>query len=222
MRSERRLDRRGTFALWQELSEALRRHEALAPRPFGIWFRSLRLRRAGRIIGSLVGELNDRYDAVIRTMLRLGIEGQQSYTAGQVASRYAGLWLPVQDEAKARLAASALPGTLWESAVVASGAGEARLAPLKTRFMLRPFVDAMPPSDERGMLRLLAFGRTESPVTDSLEIQRTLASGCRLLHESILERLPDLEPWTDGALTERAVLELEPPYREYLQWLFPG
>lgn len=215
---ERPVGELGTFELWRELSELCRRSDRLLSRPLPFLFRRRRLNQVTQLHRRLVllaSELTFRYRGILRELW------QAAALLGQCPEPFAStqvrIWLAVQDQARVRRDPRTLPGVLWRQAVQAFGQ---ELPGARLRLLLRPFVDAMPASDARGLLKNLVYSRMLDTLPTDEETLRLLESGCQPLHQTLLEQRDDIAVWSDGVVTAQEVRAVLPPYTEYLHWLF--
>ena len=85
--------------------------------------------------------------------------------------------------------------------------------------MLRQFVDEVPRSDERGILRVLAYGDSGSR-PEGQEALRLLSLGFSALHQQLLVRIEELAVLTDHTMTSKMIEGFTKPYSQYDIWLF--
>jgi hypothetical protein len=215
---ERPEGERGTFELWRELSELSRQTDRLLHRPLPWLFPRRRQARVNRLNSRLVqlaSELTLRYRGILRELWHHAVlSGQCSEPFATTQVR---IWLAVSDQARMRRDPKTLPSVLWRQAVLAFGQ---ELPGAKIRLMLRPFVDAMPDSDSRGLLKNLLYTHLKDPMPADEETVRVLEQGCEPFHRGLVERRRDVASWTDGVVTAEDVDAVRPPYTEYLHWLF--
>ena len=205
----------GSFELWTEFGNEARRYDGLA----GARFRFLRRRSlaaSASRIEDLIAEIDLRYHIVMTSLFSIDPGFAGSHTP-PLAQCLATAWLELLDAARTTTDPRQLPGALWSACRKEAGH---HADSFKPRFMLRAYVDAMPAGDERGLVRLLAYGRAAQPTAETAETRRCLEQGCALLHQALLEGRMDVTAWTDGAFTPALILGLSPPYSEYLAWLF--
>jgi hypothetical protein len=90
---------------------------------------------------------------------------------------------------------------------------------LKPKFMLRQFVDEMPDCSEKGLLMAGIFSVPLSlSALSSSEVRRRLPEVCRKLHRTVLGSSGSVSLLTDGAITDRDLLQPD-INRRYQRWL---
>jgi len=177
--------------------------------------RSMRLQN--RISRETVHELSDRYQGVLCQILRrIGVPQEQ--LPGAVAE----VWQLAQTAVRTSLDPRRVPEALWTacSSAVRPGAAAGVAEALKPKLMLRAFVDEIPSSDERGVLRSLAYNFGPLPPQRSRETENTFRGALGLLHEQVLRRAGELEILSDGALSPEQVATFSA--QQYIDWLFPA
>lgn len=165
-----------------------------------------------RVLAVIAGELGRRYKGVLLELFR-----RTGMQPADFSSAITSVWMHVADGAKTMLEHRSFSKVIWESAdrkVPSPGAPS-----LKPKMMLRQFVDEMPSSDGRGVLRTLAYGEPGLPQEGS-EALNLLLNAYPVLHEVVISRLAELDVLTDSALAADVVESLTGPYIQYEQWLF--
>jgi hypothetical protein len=111
-----------------------------------------------------------------------------------------------------------VPGVLWAGCMASCGTGSVEC--FKPKFMLRAFVDEIPPCGERLVLRSLAYGQGTEQRPHSDEVMALLVRALGLLHRQVLQRSSELAELSDRGLEWEQVRALAHPYDEYKTWLF--
>jgi hypothetical protein len=179
-----------------------------------------RMRLQHRIAQETVPELADRYQGVMYQILsRIGIPREQ------LPGAFSEVWQLAQTSVRTTLNPRRVPQALWtarSAAIRPSAAASQRGAAerLKPKLMLRALVDEIPPCDERGVLRSLAYDFGLEPPQRSREALRALSDALGLLHAQVLHRSSELEVLSDGALSPARVAAFSAPFEQYRDWLF--
>jgi hypothetical protein len=163
---------------------------------------------------ALAGELASRYQGIIVQALRRAEVNQ----VDEMRRRFAAVWLDVQGRTHALLDDHGLTSVIW--CVIHEQLGE-RVRSLRPKLMLLQFVDELAPSDERGVLRALAFSRCDYiNAIDDESILQLLAKAYDKLHAEVSNRFADLDVLTDREFTlEIASIGIDHRHT-YQRWLF--
>jgi hypothetical protein len=172
----------------------------------------LEKRRLRERLREVPRELAYRYEGVLCQIFRRAGEPEQ-----RLEQRLDDAWQQVLGEVRSLSDPRHIPSLLWRAS---SSPAAARVAPLKPKLMLRVFVDEIPDSDERGILRGLAYGGPCSSPLASRETLDLLARAVAALHLQLLRHADELEALSDGVLCPARISLLSPPYRQYEEWLF--
>lgn len=159
-------------------------------------------------------ELSLRYEGLLNQMWVVG-RGRGPGSAAERALLETRIWQRLLDGARAPIDPRGLPALFWAAAEAELGPA---LRPLRRRFMLRPFIDAM--SEGGDLFRLLAYGSRAAEHRDDREARRALELACPALHRALLGELESVEAWTGGEISSAEVLDQKPPYTGLLRWLF--
>lgn len=201
----------GTLDLMKLLLRDIRRHERLARARFFRW-----PKRKARLLvrqRNVTGELMVRYGGVILQILR-----RRGIAISGFARELVKIAVGLQDGARTLQDPLGFPALFWQ---VCTGEGGGEVEPLKAKFMLRLFVDELPASEARGVLRLHYGSLGEAPADDR-ERLRLLALAYPHLHHEVLRHRKDLEVLTDGVLSPELLDNLKPPFAIYDRWLSGG
>ena len=107
---------------------------------------------------------------------------------------------------------------LWHGFVPQQKQAEARA--IKPKFMLRQFVDEIPPCKDQGILIATAYGPMVEPRPSGSEILKCLEIAYSLLHVELTKRSHELEILTDYEISGAMISSFVAPYVQYEDWLF--
>lgn len=157
-------------------------------------------------------ELKGRYDGILYQLFDC------AGTSASFADRFPQVWYRLISKPSLRRQHRLLSVLLWE----VLGDYGASVELLKPRFMLRQFVDQMPPGEPRAALRLLAYERTISPEELSPNTTGLVRRAYLGLHHQVRQQelAGDLEGITGGVLSSESVQKFGPPFKQYHKWLF--
>jgi hypothetical protein len=167
----------------------------------------------------IVAELQTRYQGVMSRIYRHANPGAPPLNVERWRGIHDAAWLVVQDAAIVLHDDRNFFGVLW-------GAYRARMrvpaaaAPLKPKFMLLPFVDEMPESDERSVL-MWSYGFPSDRRLKEEELVMLLKNAFLLLHKQLLSRSGDLEIVTDRMISAGAVESMSSPFDQLRNWILP-
>lgn len=168
----------------------------------------------------IADELSARYEIILWQM-SLRVKASGRLTDAEWENCQTSIWQLVKDHARTMTNYRRFCGVLWDACRDELGnyGKVASLVALRPKFMLRQFVDEMPNSDARGLLRACAFGRHNTKLSGKELIDSlTLAFG--VLHLQVLSRIDDLSALSDGEITPEMARAIKEPFLEYRQWLF--
>lgn len=212
------IEEQGTFTLIEEFVRRSRLFErmlyaTILEDPQGWFLCKMWFLRAGirHQIPRLAGELSVRYRGILREILRRAgtLEVEQQ-------SRMVIIWQKMAADMRMTEDYRTFSKLLWLSVIAAAGYGPESLKP---KLMLRQFVDEMPPCEERGVLRALAYGDPGYRPTGE-EALRSLAAAYSILNNALMARENDLPILTDHVFSALLVNQFQDPYVEYDNWLF--
>lgn len=181
-------------------------------RPRAFWERLIHDKLNG-----LVEELCLRYRGIMYQIFR-----RAGVNHGQLDTTVTNVWVSVQQGVITMTDEREFSKMLWKECmtmVPSSAPAEC----LKPKFMLRQFIDEIPPCDERGVLRALAYDSPPGVKASQFggDIDRQLSKAYELLHGQVLEYTQDdLNVFTDGTIFRTMFFDLDALHREYQQWLF--
>lgn len=224
--TERALDACGTFQLVEEFLKVSRNFESAAypsllRSPY--WWilkntrvlervRQRHLAKLSSYRRNLIGELANRYAGILHQIFT------STEQNGSFEDYLMGVWYKFMIAAMTVKDYRLFSVTLWN---VSQSIAVSNIEQFKPMFMLRQFVDEMPPGEARATLKILAYGSTAR--LDSLaspELPRLVRQAYHLLYEQILAHADDLEVLTDSVLSRDTVAKLHPPFVEFHKWLF--
>jgi hypothetical protein len=171
----------------------------------------VRLKRNGPILKMELDTIAERYAGIMYQLYR-----RASPNDSQLTDFIAKVWFLVQQSSKTIKSYNNIPKNIWDSCIAILGS---KIDSLKIKFMLRLFVDELPPCDERGFLRFIAFGRQEGVAHHTSETLKSARNSSRLLHNVMLSYLNDLRILTDDAISPEMIDGMEEPFDQYLVWL---
>lgn len=166
----------------------------------------------------IAGELAVRYEGIM-FQLFIRANGEETLDSEIWKNLQTIVWLSVGDGIRTTRDPRHFTRVLW-NVYVKRLDSEASVESLKPKFMLRQFIDEMPSSDERGVLRAMAYGWGGAPSQSGKELLHLIQLSLPILHDQLLLHASDLDALTDGALTESLVRSFSEPYDEYRTWLF--
>lgn len=202
---------RSTLDLWARYSRAMQGVDALSQSRFPFMRQR---RRARRIVqaSDLEGHLARRYSGLANAVLRAG------HPAGlptHVAVSYLELALgELRNEARVEQDARRLPGVFWHALTESIPPPVDVVEFLRPRFLLEPFVDAMPSGEAKRLVDGSSIGRGQVRFDAT-----TLARAAELLALELRHRSADVEAWTAGFLSGARVARMITPYVELQVWL---
>jgi hypothetical protein len=160
---------------------------------------------------ALAGELGLRYWGVLRELFRRAGMEERLVPEATVA-----VWQAVLDQMRGAIDYRAFSAIVWHAAESHAGYHQPAIKP---KLMLRQFVDEMPEGDERGAIRVLAYGQvgTEPPGREVLQL---LSSGYGLLHIQLIMHIHELDVLTDNLLSAEFIQQIGSSYVQYEEWLF--
>jgi hypothetical protein len=210
----------GSFALMQEFKdldgEASRLKTAslmTAPVAAIITRRVLRPDAIDAAATERWNELMRRYEGVLIQMLvSKGIPPDKSEQL--IVHVYGDAAIAFRAEEDARL----FPIALWEAFEIVIGPAPTHL---KAKLMLRAFVDELPNSEERGVLRQVAYDGAPQSRATTEELRDTMRRGCGLVHDKVTAVDKELDRLTDGTVRFADVSRWYPAQAadEYEAWL---
>ncbi|MET0396197.1 MAG: hypothetical protein ABW277_05205 [Longimicrobiaceae bacterium] len=163
---------------------------------------------------ALAGELAERYQGVIVQALRR----VEVTHVDEMRKCITAIWLDVQGRTHALVDDHGLTSLIW--CVIHEQLGE-RVQSLRPKLMLLQFVDELPSSDERGVLRALAFSRSDYiNAADDESILTLLAKAYDKLHAEVMSRLVDLDGLTDREFMHEIASIGKQHRHTYHRWLF--
>ena len=126
------------------------------------------------------------------------------------------VWQATLDQMRGTRDYRVLSSIVWNAAEAQAGLHQPVLKP---KLMLRQFVDEMPDGDERGAIRVLAYGHsgTEPP---GREVLRLLSSGYAVLHTQLIMHIQELDILTDSLFSPELIQRIGSSYVQYEEWLF--
>ena len=184
------------------------------------WRKRHRLKALSQNSQAIAHELSTRFRGILWQMARRVKSGP--LTATEWKNCQTSIWQLVNDHARTMSNYLRFCGVLWD---ICSGefgklGNISSLTALKTKFMLRQFVDEMSNSDARGLLRASAFGEKEETMPEGKELMDGVNRAIPVLHMHLLSRIDDLSALTDGEITADMVRRFKEPFLEYKRWLF--
>ena len=184
----------------------------------GLYFaKSRREKRLLRKITSITLELLKRYQGLMYEVYRES--GNAPLTNDRFQHVQDTTWLIVQDRVVVMADHKSFFGALWSAY---SGRMKKRegISQYKPKFMLLPFVDAMPAGNERRVL-MAAYGcQEELKWTDDAALAEMITGAFSVLHEQLTLRAADLGMLTNGLTNDDEVSSIMPPFEKLQEWIF--
>lgn len=179
--------------------------------PLTVWTRgnSVSLLRAR--INEVSVELGNRYKGVMAQLLQI-IDPRANFEV-----EVARAWQHV-GEAAITMDHKEFCAYLWHGFVPQHKQDKAR--PIKPKFMLRQFVDEIPPCKDQGILIATAYGPMIAPPLSAAEILKSLEFAYAKLHVQVTKWSPELNVLTDNEISSAMIAKIVPPYVQYEDWLF--
>jgi hypothetical protein len=109
------------------------------------------------------------------------------------------------------------PESFWRACAVET-AGVNHLAPLKHKFMIRPFVDEITSPLERDALLTRAYRSNGRRPADD-EFEAVIDNACTLLHQ-VMQGAEHVSILTGGVFTPELLGAITSPLEQYTEWLF--
>jgi len=207
-------------ACWEEYEYVFQeKRKPIYPITVWNWRRKQRLAELELRADALEAEITDRYKGLFKQIcLRGGIAD-----APQCESVVVEVWESVRDKWAEDMALTVrdhreFSRWFWEAC---SQHFPGDIAPLKVKFMLRPFVDELPSQPERDALLTRVYGDRTRPRTDDRALDDLLEPACDLLHQQLLQHAPDLDVLTDGEMPRESLEGITSPFEFYVGLLFP-
>ena len=183
----------------------------------GLYFaKGSREKRLLRKILSISSELVRRYQGLMYEVY--SDSGDIPLTDDRLQQLQDTTWLIVQDRVVVMADHKSFFGALW---LAYSGRMKKResISPYKPKFMLLPFVDAMPAGNERRVL-MAAYGSREEFNETEEALAEMITGAFPVLHEQLTRRAADLATLTNG-LTNDDEVDSMPPFEKLQAWIFP-
>ncbi len=165
---------------------------------------------------AIAWQISVRYGGILLQMFQRA-KAPKGFVESDWEECQTAIWQLVRDNTRNMTDYQRFCAVLWNICRREIGSAAAYGA-LRPKFMLRQFIDEMPPSDERGTLRTTAFG-----LAGTLSDRETLDSLARafpILHQQLLSKRDDLKSLTDGEMTPESIEKFTAPFAEYRHWLF--
>jgi len=221
---------KGTFKLMKEFVKCVKQLERIQRslkrarqgkfRRSGFLWSRLRLRKDPALrelelrqrLNSAAIDLTTRYKGALWELFR-----RSGITDDLLGDALTAVWMSVQDSASTVSSYKNLPEKLWDAY---AGQTDLAILALKPKLMLRAFVDEIPSCDERGALRIVAYGSGLGNRPTDRELLGLLLRAYPRLHREVLRKSKDLSVLTDGALSSSVVADMREPFPEYENWMF--
>jgi hypothetical protein len=159
----------------------------------------------------LAAELGSRYWGVLRELFRRAGMEEKLVPEATVA-----VWQSTLDQMRGARDHRVFSSIVWHAAEAQAGLHQPAVKP---KVMLRQFVDEMPDGDERGAIRVLAYGHAGSE-PPGREVLRLLSSGYGILHLQLIMRIHELDVLTDSLFSAELIQQMGSSYVQYEEWLF--
>jgi hypothetical protein len=213
-----------TIVLTNELVKRTQEYEQISK---AVWWRQpIKSWRRGRKKQAILtrsqlilGELASRYEGIMFQMFYRSRSTPPTLTNSQWEQIQDTVWLLVGDELRTMSDHRTFSGVLWKAYLSQLGVSAAILA-LRPKFMLRQFVDEMPSSDQRGILRATAYGANDSTQRSGKELVRLIKSALSIFHAHVLAHATEVQTLTAGEFKEAEVQSYSEPFAPYQTWLF--
>ena len=179
--------------------------------PLTVWTRSDSVSLLRARINEVSVELGNRYKGVMAQLLQI-IDPRANF-----AVEVARAWQSVS-EAAITMDHKEFCAHLWHGIVPQHKQNEARA--IKPKFMLRQFVDEIPPCKDQGILIATAYGPMISPRPSAAEILKALEFAYALLHVQVTKWSQELDVLTDTEISAAMITKIVAPYVQYEDWLF--
>ena len=165
-------------------------------------------------------QLSVRYQGILLQMTGR-VRTLDSWDEAELENCQRSIWQAASDRTQNMTNYRKFCGMLWDICTdeLSYFGNVAPLTALRPKFMLRQFIDEMPNSDARGLLRASAFGEDKHDLSGR-ELCDSLNLAFPLLHLQVLSRIDDLSALTDGEITPQIARAIKEPYLEYRRWLF--
>jgi hypothetical protein len=158
-------------------------------------------------------ELCGRYEGVLKQML-----AQEGLPVDEAGTRLDSVHWTARAEFAKQTEHELFPVVLWRACLLH---GRSTPVQLKPKFMLRAFVDELPSSDERGVLRAICYGGSLRDDESTQERRKARELGCEMLHREVLSFGMRIDAMTDGALAHGVMSRLsgDALHAHYFDWL---